>query len=151
MHELFEHTADVGIRGKGKTMKEAFSECGNAMLSVMYELKKVNPKEKVYITIKADSLENLLINYLNEVLAQKDLKEMAFQRILVKRIEEKNKTRTKIIKEKQKEFFLKAECFGEKLDLVKHSPKTEVKAATYSGLKIEKKENEFMVQCIADV
>jgi SHS2 domain-containing protein len=140
MHELFEHAADIGVRGKGKTIEEAFSECGNAMLSVMFELNKVEEKEKVYITCNALSLENLLINYLNEILAQKDLKEMAFQRIEVKRIEEK-----------QKKFFLNAECFGEPLDLVKHSPKTEVKAASYSELKIEEKKNEFMVQCIVDV
>jgi SHS2 domain-containing protein len=138
-YELFEHTADVGIRGKGNSLKEAFSECGNALLEVMYERKTIKPKEKVYITAFAESKENLLINYLNELLTEMDLSEKAFNSIKVKRIYEK-----------EGKFFLNAECFGETLDFNKHNLKIEVKAATYSGLKIQEGKK-FIVECIVDV
>ncbi len=138
--ELFEHKADVGVRGIGKTLKKAFSETGNALISIMIETKTIKPTKKVYITINADSIENLLIKYLNEVISQMDLNEMVFKKIEVKKIFEK-----------QKKFFLNAVCFGENIDFGKHLLKTEVKAATYSGLKIFEKNKKFIAECIVDV
>ncbi|MBN2127017.1 MAG: archease [Candidatus Diapherotrites archaeon] len=138
--ELFEHTADIGLRGKGKTLEEAFSECGNALLEVMSFRNKTDEKKSIEVNCSAESKENLLVNYLNELLYIMDSKDYLFKRIEVKSI-----------LEKEAKFFLKAECFGEKLDFSKHELKTEVKAATYSGLKIQKKNNEFIAECIADV
>ena len=45
---------------------------------------------------------------------------------------------------------LKSTVYGEAIDIKKHKPKIEVKAATYSGLKFWKDEK-FNVQCIVDV
>ena len=46
---------------------------------------------------------------------------------------------------------LTATAYGEKFDAIKHKVKTEVKAATYSQLKIEKKGNKYYAQCVVDV
>jgi len=46
---------------------------------------------------------------------------------------------------------LKGYACGEKLDVEKHKVKTEVKAATYSQLKIEEKDGLFYVKCVVDV
>ena len=40
---------------------------------------------------------------------------------------------------------------GEHLDPEKHKIKTEVKAATYSQLKVEEKDGLFVVRCVVDV
>ncbi|MCX8190387.1 MAG: archease [Candidatus Diapherotrites archaeon] len=40
---------------------------------------------------------------------------------------------------------------GEAIDVKKHRLKTEVKGATYSGLRIIGKKGNYMAQCILDV
>ena len=46
---------------------------------------------------------------------------------------------------------LVGECFGEKIDLKRHKVKTEAKAATYSGLKYEKRVGKHYLQCVIDI
>lgn len=133
-YEYFEHQADIGIIGKGKTIEEAFEQAAQAMFNIMVDIKKVKPKEKIIIKADAEQLEQLFIEFLNELLAQKDIKEMVFSKFKVKI------NKLKVI----------AEAYGEKLQ-DKHNLKTEVKAATYSALKVEKDKNNYVVRCIVDV
>ena len=46
---------------------------------------------------------------------------------------------------------LTGKAFGEKINSEKHEIKTEVKAATYSGLKYEEKEGKHYIQFVVDV
>jgi len=46
---------------------------------------------------------------------------------------------------------LKGTAFGEKIDPKKHSVRTEVKAATYFGLKYEFRDGSHYLQCVVDV
>jgi len=104
------------------------------MFNVMVDIKKVKPLKKITIKAEADQLPELFIEFLNELLAQKDIKETVF-----------SKFRVKIKKNK-----LEAEAYGEKLQ-DKHNIKIEVKAATYSALKVIKRKNGYIAQCIVDV
>jgi len=138
MHENFEHKADIGVRGKGKTLEEAFQEAGKAMFSIEINLKKVKAIKKIKISCDAQNIEELFVEWLNALLAQASVHEMVFSDFKVK------------IKEKDNKFFLEGEAFGEKLS-EKHEPKLEIKAATYSQLKIFKDKNQWVCQCIVDV
>ena len=139
MHELFEHKADIGIRGIGKSKEDAFSEAAKAMLGIMIGLKSVAKKEKIEIETKADSLENLLVEFLNEILFKMDAEEMIFSEAKVREI-----------KEVKGKFYLTAELLGEKKNK-KHKFMTEVKAATYSQLKVVEEKGKFFAECIVDV
>ena len=44
--EHFEHRADIGVKGIGKTLVQAFEEAGRAMFEVMTDIKKIKPKTK---------------------------------------------------------------------------------------------------------
>lgn len=138
--ELLEHKADMGIKGFGETFEEAFEECAKGMFSIMTELKDVQGKESVGLTVKASGLGELLIEWLNELLSLADQKEMFFSEFKVEKIEAINS-----------EYELKGKAGGEKIDEKKHELKTEVKAATYSGLKVEKEDGRFIAQCVVDV
>ena len=48
-------------------------------------------------------------------------------------------------------FILIGKAYGEKMDIQKHKPIVEVKAATYSGLKVWKENNNYKVRCVLDV
>lgn len=139
MFELFEHQADVGIRGIGSNLKEAFEEAGNALFSVMTDLKKVETLNKVQFSVVGVDRENLFINYLNELIYLKDVNNMLFSSFKIAELEEKGNS-----------WYLKGEAVGEKISK-KFPLKTDVKAASYSQLKVEKKDNKFIAQCIVDI
>ena len=139
MFETFEHTADIGVRGTADTKEKAFSETAKAMLSVMVDSAKVEEKGRFDIQVKADSLENLLIEFLNEILFIMDFKEAVMKTVKVKEI-----------KERAGEFYLTATGFGEKKK-EEHEFMTEVKAATYSQLEVREENGKWIAQCIVDV
>lgn len=138
--ELLEHKADMGIRGYGNSFGEAFQEAAKAMFSIMVELENVQGKEKFEIKIEENSLEKLFVKWLNELLYLSDAKHFLFREFKIKDIGERKNT-----------FSLTATAFGEKLNAKKHTLNTEVKAATYSGLKVKKEGDVCIAQCVVDV
>lgn len=138
MYEHFEHRADVGVRGFGTTLSEAFQETAKAMFEVMGRISNVDRKTKIRISCSADDEEGLLVEFLNTLLAEADIKKLFFCDFDIK------------IKQGQK-YEVEGFAIGEARNVDKHHLKLEVKAATYSQLNIEKKDNKFIAQCIVDV
>ena len=133
-YELFDHDADIGIRGFGKTLEEAFENGARAMSSIMVELNTVEPNIVKEIECEADDQEALFVTWLNQIRALLDIEGMVFSDFKV----EIDGIR------------LKGWAKGEVLDHEKHGLGEDVKAATYHMLKIEKND-QFMVQCIVDL
>ncbi len=139
MFELFEHKADVGVRGIGKTAEEAFAECAKAMFSVMVELESVKPEESVKVKASARNENELLLKWLNELLYEGSVKEMVFCEFEVQ------------IRKGKKGFELRGTARGESIHPKKHKLKTEVKGASYSGLSVRRENGRVIAQCIVDV
>ena len=143
--ELFEHKADIGIRGFGRSTDEAFAEAGKALFEVMCDTSKVDPLKAHKFVVEAPDLGALLVKYLNELLFVKDTKKMLYSQFRVKIAEQGNPNG-------EKSFKLEGVIFGEKIDTKKHSTKVDPKAATYSQLLVEKKsDGKWVAQCIIDV
>jgi len=139
-YEQFEHKADVGIRGYGKTIEEAFVNGAKAMFEVMVNLAKVEPKKEIKIECKADNLEELFIEWLNTLLSEAGIENLVFGEFKIKEI-----------KKTKSGYKLAGVVQGEELNPEKHEAEVEVKAATYSQLKIERKGNQYIAQTIVDV
>ncbi|HOK35154.1 MAG TPA: archease [Candidatus Pacearchaeota archaeon] len=139
-YEQFEHEADVGVRGYGKTIKEAFENGAKAMFSVMVNLAKVEPKKEIKIECEADNLEELFVEWLNNLLSEAGIQNLVF-----------NKFKINEIKKTNSEYKLFGSAWGEELNPAKHKPEVEVKAATYSQLKVKKKNDQYIAQTIVDV
>ena len=138
-YKFLEHGGEEGILGEGKTLESAFSEGAKAMFAVMIDIKKVNTNKSIKIFCESNNEESLFIEFLNELIAQKDIKDMVFSKFDIK------------IKEINNEFKLSGLAYGEKFNEKKHKPKVEVKAATYSGLKVWKEGRNYKARCIIDV
>jgi SHS2 domain-containing protein len=138
-YKLLPHEADIGVQGIGSTVEEAFEEGAKAMFDVMVEIKKVELKNTVDVECEAYDIEALFVEWLNNLLAKRDIDDMVFSKFEVK------------IEKKDNRYHLKGKAHGEKLDQEKHKIKTEVKAATYSGLKHEEKEGKHYMQCVLDI
>ena len=132
MYKFLEHEADIGISVSSTSLEKMFEEGATALFKIM--VSNVKPKKKIIIKCKANDTAALFIEWLNALLAQKDIENMFFSKFEVK------------IKDNK----LKAAVYGEEINIKKHKPKIEVKAATYSGLKFWK-DKKFNVQCIVDV
>lgn len=128
-YKFLEHTADVGIECSGSTLEEAFEEGGKALFEVMVDIQGIQPIELTTFTVEADSIENLFVEYLNKLIALKDINDSLYSEFEVE------------IKEENNKFILNCLARGEKIDQEKHNLKTEVKSATYFGLKYEKETN----------
>ncbi|UCD03653.1 MAG: archease [Candidatus Woesearchaeota archaeon] len=139
VYKYFEHQADVGIIGVGKTLEESFQEAARAMFQIMASLNSIEGKKSVSISVKSEDLEGLFIEWLNELIAQVGLKNMLFSRFDIK------------IEKKQDKYILKGKAYGEKINSEKHKLKTEVKAASYSQLKVKKENNKYTARCVVDV
>ena len=139
MFELFEHKADVGVRGIGKSLEEAFAECAKAMFSVMADLKKVEPEMAEKVEIETENREQLLVEFLNHLLYLRDVKGMLFSSFNL------------YITDGGNNWQLKGKAVGEKIDKEKHSLKGDVKAASYHQLKVEEEDGKFVAQCVVDV
>lgn len=142
--ETFENKADIGVRGKSTTISGAFEECAKAMMSVMIDIDSIEPKKSHVLNIKAQDEQSLLTAFLNELLFVKDKKKMIYSKFRVVISKGTNSEGTE-------EILLKATCFGEKIDSKKHLFKVDVKAPTYSELKVEQNKGMWVAQCIVDV
>ena len=133
--ETFEHEADIGIRGFGGTVKEAFENAAVAMYSVMVNIDAVRIKEKRTVIVSAPDRELLLVEWLNALLAISDIDRLIFSKFEVK-IEGTT---------------LSGAAWGEKLDRDRHDPNVEVKGATYHLLSVKEHDGKFTAQCVVDV
>jgi SHS2 domain-containing protein len=135
-YEYFEHQADIGIRGKGRTLAEAFEQAALAMFEIMVETKDLQNGRSQLVEVEGNDLSELLIAWLSELLFLKDVEGKMFSRFEIKSID-KNKLVDKV--------------YGETIDPSRHKLKLEVKAATYTQLFVEKKGDNWIAQCLVDV
>jgi len=134
--EHFAHKADMGIRGIGATKEQAFEQAAAAMTAVIARPDKIEPREKVQISCEGGDDELLLADWLNSLLYEMDTRKMLFGRFEV-RIESGR---------------LSATAWGEKMDVGRHDPAVEVKAATYTMLSVqEDSKGCWTAQCVVDV
>ena len=72
-YEVFEHPADLGIRGWGRTLEEAFTNAATALFEVITEPDKVHQEEEIDFEVESDDREALLVDFLNELVSSMDI------------------------------------------------------------------------------
>lgn len=116
----FDHGADIGVLGEGRTVEEAFAGAARAMFSVMVDLGGVRPLQSVEIACTASDRELLLVRWLNALLAEADMRGMVFCDFDVR----------------LSDGALAGTARGEPWDLERHVPGVEVKGATLTELEV---------------
>lgn len=137
--EHFEHMADIGVRGWGPTLEEAFAQAALALTAVVTDPARVEPRQAVTIELERDDdgdLELLLVDFLNAVIYEMAVRKMLFSRFDVE-IDDRR---------------LRATLWGEPVDRAKHQPAVEVKGATFTELKVTRSDDgRWIAQCVLDV
>ena len=68
MREIFEHTADAGIRAESSTLSEAFHEVSLAFTEIITGGSLPDTKNNFEINIESSSLDSLLVNYISHLI-----------------------------------------------------------------------------------
>jgi SHS2 domain-containing protein len=136
MYEVFEHTADLGLRVRAADLDRLFAEAGEALFSVIVEnLDAVQPARQLSLALAEEDREYLLFDWLNELLYT-----FESQQVLLVEFEV-HVTETG----------LQAVARGEPVDPERHRLDHEVKAITYHGLKLEQTADGWLAEVIIDI
>jgi SHS2 domain-containing protein len=133
--EHFPHGADVGIRGRGASLAEAFEQAGLALTGIVTDA-EIAAETAVEANCEAPDVEVLLVEWLNAIIYEMAVRNMIFGRYQVAL----NGTR------------LKGTMWGEPVDQAKHSPACEPKGATFTALRVaQEPDGTWSAACIIDV
>jgi len=135
-YELIDHTADVGLKAYGKTLSEAFENAAKGMFDIITDISEIESIGQYDIELEASDLEQLLVDWLSDLLYLNTARNLVFGFFKVDLDEKNNK--------------LNAKIFGEKFDLSKHKIGSEIKAVTYHILEVKNKKP-YHVQVLFDI
>jgi SHS2 domain-containing protein len=135
-YRLLEHTADLGIKVWGADLKGLFINAASAMYDLIADISSIKPAISVDIKAEAQDKDELLKNWLSELLYYFHVKDMLFSEFTISRLDDKGVVST---------------ARGEKIDPARHGLKHEIKAVTFHNLKIEKEENKQTTEIIFDI
>ena len=132
-----EHMTDAFIEVTGNTLEEAFENAGISVVDTMIDINSVEEKRHKKIEIIAKDLNNLLYNWLEEIIILTITDGFAVRRFSV--------TLTK-----NGEYSLVANIDGEEIDFKKHNFKLEIKSPTFHLMEI-KQEKPIMMRFLLDL
>jgi SHS2 domain-containing protein len=133
--EHFAHDADVGVRGRGATMAQAFEQAALALTAVVTDA-EVEPQTAVEVSCDAPDIELLFAEWLNAVIYEMAVRRMLFGRFAVK----------------VEGLHLDGTLWGEPVDIARHTPACEPKGATLSELRVaQDAAGVWSAGCIIDV
>ena len=133
--ETFAHEADVGVRGRGATLAEAFAGAATALTAAICDPAEVAAHETVSIACMAPDDELLLVDWLNALVYEMATRHMLFSRFALSIADHR----------------LQATAWGEAVDIARHRPAAEVKGATYCELAVRHEAGQWLAQCVVDV
>ena len=120
-YRLLDHTADALIEAYGETLSERFANAAYAMFDQITDAESVRPTGEAKISLTADSAEQLLVDFLQELLFMHDTENVVF-------VEFDVDTDGRA---------LEAIARGDEFDKNRHQKRAVVKGVTYHNLKID--------------
>jgi SHS2 domain-containing protein len=137
-YQFLEHTADAKFQAFGQSLEEAFKNAAYAMVSLMWDREKIERKIQKPFKVEGRDLEQLLVNFLEEILYLLDSQTFllhSVEKIQIQRIAEAYVLESLFLGDESGDHY---QLYGD------------VKAITYDEMEIHTK-NRFMVQVVVDV
>ena len=131
----FMHDADLGLRGSGPSKARAFEAIALALTAAITDTERVEARQSISVRCTAPSDEILLVDWLNALIYEMDVRKMLFSRFHVTLWDGE----------------LSATAVGEPVDRTKHQPAVEVKGATFTALALKQDGGGWVAECVVDV
>jgi len=136
MYELFDHTADLGLRVRATDLNTLFAEAAACLFSaVLEDIGSVRPAQSVAVELAGTDREFILFDWLRDLLLRFDADHMVFGQFAV-HVHDDGLTAT---------------AWGEPLEPERHLLAHEVKAITYHELKVVRDGGEWLAEVIVDI
>lgn len=136
MYEIFEHTADLGIRIRAGDLNSLFAEAGRALFAVIvHDFSDIQTVNTVEFEVRGKETDFLLLDWLCELLFTFESRGLLLSEFSV-RIDDHGLTAT---------------AEGEPLDHARHRLEHEVKAITYHGLQVKQTDDGWLAEVIVDI
>lgn len=119
--EYIDHTGDLGIRVWGKSLEELFTNAAHALFETVAVLDTIDPIEQFQIQVEAESVAELMVAWLDELIFRHEVDEVFFNCVEIVKISET---------------CLSANAYGDPADFTKHVVFTEIKSVTYHQLSV---------------
>jgi SHS2 domain-containing protein len=119
--EILEHTADVGLRVHGATLPELYANAGLGLMTLAVESPDVCPAQQLPLSAAAENREDLLVNWLSEILYFVDAEGWVFARFSVNHCSDTA---------------IAGEAWGERCDPAARSRAVAVKAVTHHQVSV---------------
>ncbi len=130
-------SADYLFNAYGHDLNELFAACAWACFSAMTDPEKIRPASEFSLELEAENIEELLYSFISELVYLKDVEKIFLSAFNINISSDKRS--------------LKAVVAGESIDYNKHTIKTDVKAATYHDLIIERLGDGYRAQMLLDL
>lgn len=137
-YKYFEHTVDVIFESYGFKIETAIENAAQAMFDVMADNHQLTDEESVEIEEVGETLEDLVVNVLNDLLAEADSRELFFKYFKVTSF-----------KQSPSGYELKGVAHG--CEMKPELGGTVVKAVTYHEGKVEKKGHIWTIHILLDI
>jgi SHS2 domain-containing protein len=142
--ETIDVSGDAGIRAFGSDLRELFVNAAMGMYELITDVSGIGETKAVDIEVSGDTIEGLLVSWLNELIFTFDTygflgKKIVFEELVAADAEGGGPLRCR------------ASVVGEDFDPERHERRLLVKAATYHRLKIAKTGGRFQVEVIFDI
>ena len=131
-------TVDLAFEAQALSEEKLFEEAAQALTSAMADPATIKQKRKTEISLQAANIEDLLYDFLSEIVAIKDADGLLFSKYQVKLT-------------KNGGYKLQAACHGEEINPDTQELKDDVKAVTKHKFSLEKVGDKFKVQGVLDV
>jgi SHS2 domain-containing protein len=135
-YRVFDHTADLGLEIYGGDERELFSNAAFALFDIITDINSIDMRENRYISIEGSDREDLLVNFLREILYLFNREEFLSKGFSISTLDSHHLTGE-----------VKGECF----DPEKHRINTEIKAVTYHQVKVQRTPQGWKGRIICDV
>lgn len=134
-YKYLKHTADAKFIAFGRDIEEVFANSTLAMSNILGETSKVKETKEHKIKLKARNYERLLFDFLEELVFLLDTENFFLHKVKKIRISET--------------FVLEAVVVGD--NSKNYDLKSDIKAVTYSDMKIEKTKKGYEATVVVDI
>jgi SHS2 domain-containing protein len=138
-YTFIDHTADVAADLTGRTLEELLTSAAQALTDTLTDLDRVHPVVTQFVTVDAASPEDLLVDWLNELIYRFEVQNMLVADATVH------------VEEHDARWHLGATVAGEILDPARHPSRVLVKSATYYGLAVTRQDGEWRARVVLDI
>ena len=136
-YKVLDHATDAFIEVTASSLIEAFEIAGYSVIDTILDNSKIEEKKEYNTIVKGKDLNYLLYNWLEEIIYIIITEGFAIKKL-------------KITLEKNEEYTISAQIFGESIDIKKHGFKVEIKSPTFHEMEI-KQEKQVIMKFLMDL